>query len=462
MKSAIKRPRRLAAVVLTISTAAALSLTACASDEEAGKTASGATGKTLGRFDTALYEKAVQAAKTISGGEKLDKSIEYLGVNGGAEGDVLKGVYKAFTDATGTAVNYTGSQDLNNIVQSRVSAGNAPDVVDQSLGPARQYAKQGKLMNLSDAIGNDTLKTSYSDSLLTGASEDGKVFGVYQGFNNFMVWYNPQQYKGPKNPSTWEELAKYTDEQAAQGKQTWCIAEEAGGASGFPGAQFIENIFAKKYGPEKLRQWGLGELKWTSPEVKDAFQEFGKIATDDKKVAGGVAGSLAAPIATGYNGLVAEPATCQLALWGAWVPGLIGDDVKPGENIDFFQVPGSTKGFEKTEIFQTTVATAFKDSPTTRAFMKYIASPEAQALLASADQWPVANTQVKADVHSNELLKKATTTFFADDVKLSTGPNVLANSAVSGAFWKAVVTYLQNPSELDSVLQTVQAAQDGS
>ena len=58
-------------------------------------------------------------------------------------------MYQAFTDATGTKITYTGTQDTNSIVQSRVQAGNPPAIADLSLGVADGYAKQGKLMNLS-------------------------------------------------------------------------------------------------------------------------------------------------------------------------------------------------------------------------------------------------------------------------------------------------------------------------
>ncbi len=450
-------PQRRLCAVLALPLAIGLALTGCvASDTQAGAT----NGSE--RTDASLYEKAVAKAKDISGGAKLASSLEYVGPNGGAEGDVLQSVYKAFTEATGTQVKYTGTQDLNSIVQSRVQAGNAPDIADLQLGVARDYAKQGKLMDLDTVVGKTELRSNYSQSLLDGASFDGKVFGIYQGFNNFMLWYNPEQYSGPKDPRTWQEIVDWSRRQATAGKPTWCIAEEAGGFSGYPGAQFIENLFAKKYGPEKLRQWGSGQLPWTSPEVKDAWQMFGEIATDGSTISGGVQGSISAPIATGYNGLIAEKATCQMALWGSWVPGLIGDGVRPGKNLDFFRVPGDNPQFSSTEIFQTTVAVGFKDTPTTRAFLKFIQSPEAQALLASADQWPVSNLKVPADTYKSPLLQKAAKAFFDDKVTLAVGPNVMANAAVNGAFYKGVLTYLQDPSSLDAVLARIQAAVAGS
>lgn len=453
MKRSARTPLTLAALPL----AAVLALTGCASAEQAGATSTAAD-----RTDDTAYEAAVAKAKEVAGDGDMAATLEYIGPNGGAEGEVLQSVYKAFTEATGTKVNYTGTQDLNSIVQSRVQAGNPPAVADLSIGVAKGYAEQGLLMDLSSVIGQDELSANYSQGLLDGASDGGKVFGVYQGFSNFMLWYDPTQYSGPKDPQTWQQVVDWTDQQAAAGTPVWCAAEEAGGGSGFPGAQFIEVLFAKKYGPDKLRQWGEGQLAWTSPEVKDAWQMFGQIATDDTKVSGGVQGSLSAPIATGYNGLVTQPATCQAAVWGSWVPGLIGAEAEPGKNIDFFKVPGSDPQYADTEIFQTTVAVAFADDPTTEAFMKFIESTEAQTLLASADQWPVANVNVPTDTYDSTLLAKAADTYFGDDVDLAVGPNVLSNAAVSGAFYKGVVSYLQDPASLDQVLAGIQSAADGS
>src|SRR4051794_13206802 len=210
--------RRWGAAVVGLSAVVLVPLTGCASAQQSGATSSSA-GAVPSRLDSALYQKAVAAAKQITGTDKLDKSIEMIGVNGGAEGDVLKGVYKAFTDPTGTKINYTGTQDENSIVQSRVAAGNPPEVVDQAIGVGGAYSARGKPVDLGEVIGADKLKATFGESLVKGASVNGKTFGIYQGFNNFMVWYNPQTYTGPKQPKTWNELVQYTDQRAAQGKQ---------------------------------------------------------------------------------------------------------------------------------------------------------------------------------------------------------------------------------------------------
>lgn len=402
------------------------------------------------------YNAAVAEAKKIAKSKKLAKSIEMIGVNSGAEGADLEKLYAAFTAGTGVKVKYTGSQDTTAVIQSRVSAGNPPDIADIQLGTAMFYAKKGKLVDLSKAFGS-TLKANMSQALLDGSSYNGKVFGVFQGMNNFMLWYNPTVYTGPKNP-TWAQIVKYTNDQAAAGKTAWCAAQGAGGGSGFPGAQFIENYFLKKYGPKAYMDWGLGKLAWTSPQVKDAFKQFGAVVAKDKNVDGGVSGMLANSIGTGYNGLTAATPTCQLVLWGAWVPGLIGETAKPGVNIDFFPAPAGNPAYANAELFQATVSVGFTNTPTTKAFLQWLSTTPAQAYLASMGRWPVANKNVTATVYPNASLKKIANAYFANPkLALSVGPNLLAGPATSTAFYKGVMTFVQDQSQLDAVLQSIQA-----
>jgi alpha-glucoside transport system substrate-binding protein len=434
---------------------AALMLSGCATQEQAESTTTSSATTSAGSND--YKAAAVAEAKKIAEGQNLSGSIEMIGANSGVEGDTLQQLYAAFTEGAGVTVKYTGSQDTNTVVQARVQAGNPPDVADISVGTAMGYAADGKLLDLSAAFGDD-LKTNFDQSLLDDASYQGKVIGIYQGFNNFMLWYNPKAYSGPKDPTSWQQIVDWTKAQGDAGKTAWCAAQNAGGGSGFPGAQFLENIFLKKYGPDLYKQWGEGKLAWTSPQVTEIWQEFGALIGNDKYVAGGVAGILADPIATGYNGLTADSPTCQVVLWGSWVPGLIGDTAKPGETIDFYRVPPSDPQYAKSELFQATVSIGFTDKPATKAFLKWLQSTPAQTYLASLDRWPVANKNVPATTYSSASLQKIAQTYFATSgTQLAVGPNSLASAATQTAFYKGIITYLQKPGQLDTVLASIQA-----
>lgn len=406
------------------------------------------------------YQAAVAEARKIAEGQQLAPSLEMMGYNSGVEGQTLEQVYKAFTEGAGVTIKYTGAPDVANLVQSRVQAGTPPDVADLTLYWAKTYAKQGRVIDLSAAFGAE-LKDAFSPELLDYASYDGKVFGVYQGINAFMLWYNPQTYTGPKNPTNWQQIVDWTNSEVDKGNTPWCAAQFAGAVTGFPATSIIMNILLKKYGPETYYKLGQGELAWTSPEVKDAFEQFGAIFADDKKVHGGVAGMLSEPISTGYNGLTAEKPTCQMIMWGSWVPGLIGETAKPGVNIDFFRIPASDPKYADYEKFQSTVSVGFSDNPTTKAFLKFVASAPAQAYLASLNRWPVANKNVPSDVYPSIILQKVVKEYFAStNVKFAAGLQLLGNAPTQTEYRKGMIEYLQDPSQLKTVLQAIQDTAD--
>jgi len=457
------RRRRLFLAIFALPLVASLTLASCATAEQ--ETASDDTATVSNdRFDAELYAAAVKAATEFAGSDDLGGSVEVLGGNTGEEGAIMEGLYGAFGEGAGVKINYTGTgsnAESTSTVASRVAGGNAPDIAELSLGAAAPYAADGQLADLSALIGDDELSANYSQPLLDSASSDGKVFGIYQGFSTFPFWYNPEQYTGPTGDDvTWQAVTDWTTTEADGGTPVWCMGLEAGAGTGFPAAQVLEVLFAKKYGPELLAQWGSGELPWTSPEVKDSFNMFGTIA-NEKTIDGGVAGALSQSVTDGPLGLVSDPASCQADIWGSWVPGVIGDAAVPETNIDFMPVPGSAPEFANTEIFQANVMVQFNQNERTDAFMKFIASAPAQALLASADQWTVADTQVPVDTYSSPLLQKAAEYYFSDDAILATGPNVLADAATASAFNAAIVAYLQNPDDLDSILDTVEKAAQG-
>lgn len=410
-------------------------------------------------LDPALVSAAEAKAKQIAEGQNLSGTIEVIGQNGGYEGALTEAVMKPFESATGIKIRYTGTQD-SSIILARARSGNPPQVAMMQQGLMAGLVRDGKLVDLGAFMG-DELKANFTDAVNETASVDGKIYGVYQGFSPFMFWYNPVAYTGPKAGASWADVVKWTKDEGAKGVPVWCMAQEAGAGSGFPGSQMLETMFAKKYGPKLLREWGDGTLAWTSTEVKDVWQMYGQIA-QDANVYGGVQGALSSSIASGYDGLVTDPVGCQAAIWGAWTAGLInastGGSVKPGENLDFMPIPASTPEDAGTEIFQAAVTVAFDDSAATKAFMEFLASPEQQALLASADQWAVANLNVPSSTYKSALLKKASETYFGKDVQLSAGPNILASAGVATEFNKGIVEYMADPSQLDAILQRIEDA----
>jgi len=462
----LRRRTRLAPLVVA-GAVSALVLTSCASADDSsadggsGSSAS-ATAKTLPQD---LVDAATAAATEAAGGEELTGSLTILGVTGGAEGDDLVAAMKPFEDATGVTIDYTGSQDQASVLAAGIQAGNAPDIIDaQGAGLAIQYAQSGDALSLSDVIGDDVLAQNYNAGLLNSVSVDGTVYALWGEADTFQVWYNTATYDGPTEGS-YADLDAWAQTQAAKGDGVapWCMALEAGAGSGFPAQSWITNQFLKMHGPEKLEQWATGELPWTSPEVKAAFERFGAVATSDTMVNGGPQAVVSTSIVDYSTGMFSDPQQCQLSMWGNYAAGLAQStypDLSVPEDMAFFPVPSDDPAYANTQLTagHTTFALTSNDSPEVRAFLKYWASTEAQSLIAASGRWTVANTGVAMDTYPNAAMEQSAELLQGAET-LAVGPETLAPSAVSIAYNEGIMAYVQDPSKLDSILATIQASQ---
>ncbi len=423
-------------------------------------TAAAAQGQSV-QLPPDRIQAAEAAARQIAGRAALGGSVSVLGVNGGRELDMLKAAWKPFETATGTTIGYTGTTDFAAVLQTRVQAGDPPDLAGSTnINNLVRYARQGALIDVGAIVGPDRLKGRFDQGLLDAATVDGKIYGVWTELNNFMLWYNVHSYDGPKS-GAWADFEAWTKQRAAAGKPPWCYADERGASSGAVGGNWIQTYFLKKYGPEKTRAWAAGTLPWTSPEVTDAFQAFGAMATSPRMVPGGPTAALATPAVKIGLGLFSKPPQCSVLLWGTYAGSLtrlLYPDVKPVADLDFLPVPAADPAYAKYESFGGTLYLAFKKSPQVAAFLAYLASPEAQALVAATGNWTVANQAVTAADYPDPVMRKARDTLLNADHTLVAIPTQVADPPVIQAFWKGIVQYIRNPASLPDVLKSIEAA----
>jgi alpha-glucoside transport system substrate-binding protein len=447
MRSRATKGAGVAAVLLS-----AASLGACAHNQQ------DAAGRVGG--STALVKSAANAALQAAGGKKIGGKLSLIGVNAGPEGAIIESTLKPFEDATGVKIDYTGSSDANTLIQTRLAAGDPPDVVNlPNAGSLPAYAKAGKLVPLT-FMDQNRLTADFAPALLKSTTVDGKLYGIWNEVDNFMIWYNPKLYKGPTAPADWAGLQKW----AATAKTPWCVGLASGAASGVSGAHFISNLLLYQSGPQKLNELAAGTLPFTSPAVASAFKLYGEIATSPKMVAGGSTAAVNTKTVDAGNGMFTTPPKCSLLGWGNYAGGLIAaanPKIKTGTDVDFFAWPPVDKTYAKSQLVSGHVMYAFKDTPQMRAFMKYYASSAAQSLLAASGEWVVANKQVGLGTYPNALMKKSAQAYLsADSVSLS--PVSQLPAPVVMAFYKGVVSYVQHPAALNSILAGIDKVRTGA
>jgi alpha-glucoside transport system substrate-binding protein len=406
-------------------------------------------------------QAAREAAKAAAGGATLGGTLNLLGVLSDQQLEAYLGTLKPFEEATGVTIKYESTRDVLAVLQTRIAGGNPPDVVSNpSAGQISQLGAQGKLVALDQFLDMEKLRAEYPAGLIDLTSADNHVYGVfYNSAVQGLVWYNPKAYTGPTKPASWAELTAWTGQTADAGTTPWCIGVESGPASGWPGAVWIEQFVLQQAGGDVYDQWWQGKLPWTSPAIKAAFQEFGRIATDPKQVSGGPTAVLTTSFTTSPQGLVAKPPACYLHVQADFIGNALVQEV-PGitavEDINFFPFPPLDPARAGSLEISGEVLGLLKDTPQGRAFLKYVATPEFSTLVAGTGQWIAANQRTELDAYTTPLSRQAAQAYANATTVRYAAQNAMP-PALTQAFLAAVLAYVKNPATLDQQLATLES-----
>src|SRR5439155_9990838 len=143
-------------------------------------------------------------------GGKIGGTVSVLATWGGDEQDSFLAMVKPFEDQTGVKVQYEGTRDLNAVLTTRVQGGNPPELAGlPGPGQMAEFAKAGKLVDLSGVLDTAAMQSQYSDDWRKLGQVDGKQYGIFiKSALKGQIWYNPKQFS--KNnytvPKTWDEI----------------------------------------------------------------------------------------------------------------------------------------------------------------------------------------------------------------------------------------------------------------
>jgi alpha-glucoside transport system substrate-binding protein len=444
------RAAALAAAILALATCVGI---------EAGNGGAASTRRGDVSFPPASVAAATKAAARITHGRKLGGSVDFLGVVTGGPADALTAALKPFEDAAGVKVNYEATFSQQSILQTRIQAGNPPDVVFSSYPvQLQQLARQGKLVPLNGVVDMKAVAKQYPKPLLDLGTVKGKLYAYFSIVNyHGLIWFNPNKYTGPRG-GTWSKLTSWAQGMAAQGRTPWCLGIESGASTGWPAAnELVDALFVRKYGPAMAARWEQGKLKWTSPQVRWAWQAFGSIFTNPKMVAGGAAAIASTNFLAAGNGLFNTPASCFLLAeeqwYGEFAPFLV-QGVK-ATDVAYFPFPSINPKYKSEQMVDGNQIALLRNRAQAKALVAYMATPEFETLLAESGQFLVPNANVSHNVYPTPLARNVAKVLVSAKAQKVTimVPSVLFPVPVTNEFFKDLTTYIQSPGQLDSLLR---------
>ena len=390
-------------------------------------------------------------------------NVSVMGVWGGTELEAFQNVVKGWEDETGGTMQFEGTRDLSAILRARVQGGNPPDIaVLPNPALLQQFGQAGNLKPLDDAVDMDQLEQDYSEDWIEQGSVDGQLYGIFvKASPKSTVWYDPKQFSenGYKTPTTWEELVALTDKMREDGSVApWSIGMESGGASGWPGSDWIQEIFLAESGGDAYDQWVNHEIPWTDPKVKSAFERYGELALTEGNVTGGASAIVGTGPEDASYAPFQDPPRAYMYFLGAFAQGFITaqfPDLKPVEDYDFFDFPAIDTANQGATTVGGDVVVMLNDTPSARSLMKYLAKGESWQSWAEAGGFTTANRSLDASSYPDPIAAKAAEQLTEGELIRYDADDMMPTE-VQNAFWKGILDYTQNPSNLDRILADIE------
>jgi alpha-glucoside transport system substrate-binding protein len=409
------------------------------------------------RVAAVLGAAALVFAACSSPSSSAGKSVTVIGTWGGDEEKNFKAMVAPWEKETGNTVKYTGTRDINQILTTGVASGVLPDLAGlPGPGQMKQFAQAGALKPLDDVLDMAKYKEETAKALVDLGTVDGKTVGVFiKAAVKGQIWYSPKLHDyAASPPKTWDDLTSQAAANKGNAESTWCVGLESGAASGWPGTDWIEDIVLRTAGPEKYDQWWAGKLKWSSPEIKAAFQEFGKVVAD---AYGGTNTVLTTNFEKGGDPLFKSPPGCEFHHQASFITGLGAfKAAKAGTDYNFFPFPDIDPKYTGAIEGAGDLFGMFHDTPEAKSLMKYLVTAPAQ------DIWVKAGGALSANKNATDYpddIAKRSADLLINAKIFAFDASDLMPTAMNNAFWKAILDYTKDPSKLDSILSDLDKVQ---
>jgi alpha-glucoside transport system substrate-binding protein len=396
---------------------------------------------------------------------KINGSVSVLAVwAGGTDPTTEEGAFRKvlapFLAATGITLNYPSTRDLNAAITAGAASGNLPDIAGLP-GPGKmiELANAGTLKPLDGLFNADAYRadTPGASALEVGGKQYAEFF---KGSIKGLIWFDPKIYKGGV-PTTWDDLqTKATAALGAlPGTKEWCIGLQSGpGSDGWPGTDWIEDLVLRQSGPTVYDAWVAGKQKWTSPEIKNAWLEFGKAVSATYGDPTSIDGT---SFQTTGNQLFKTPPGCLFHHQASFITSFFDKGtpgLKAGTDYDFFPFPDINPANAGALTGGGDLLGMFHDTPQAKALMKYLITPDAQAIWPKLGGALSGSKSVPTSVYPDDISKKSAALLSGAKVFRFDGSDVMP-VAMSDAFLKAILDFVKDQTKIDALLTNLDTVQ---
>jgi alpha-glucoside transport system substrate-binding protein len=308
----------------------------------------------------------------------------------------------------------------------------------------------------------DRIRNEYYQSWIDMGTVDGKLYTIpSKAANKSTVWYNPKVFEANslQMPETWEEMIVLSDQLLASGLSPWSIGVESGGASGWPGTDWIGQVLLSESGPQIYDAWVNHEIPWTDSRVKSAWEKFGRIALTPGYVSGGANFVLSTNFASASYLPFESPPEAAMYFLGSFVQGFIEGqfpDLAIEEDYSFFPFPSINPQYKNAVTSGADMLVMFNDNQASRSLVDYLLGAQSQEIGVLRGGFISTNKQVSLASYPDALAARVAEQLTSADIVRFDADDIWGGD-LQAAFFQGVLDYLAHPSDLDSILEDLEA-----
>jgi alpha-glucoside transport system substrate-binding protein len=417
------------------------------------------------------------------GGEASEASFDLWGAPTGVEGDALAGFIDVYNTEVGSSINYNPVAEFEEQLRIQVEGGAPPEVAfTPQPSSICSYADDGSLVSLED-MGFDIAEMESNHSkywMDLGLCDDGNHYGIpwFPNFKSVVFYHQPTfEEAGYEIPETYEDMVALSEQIAADGMTPWCFGFESGTASGWPGTDWIEDIYVRQNGSEMYAQWYNHEIPFNDPTVVAAFDTLGEILFGEGFVLGGPDGAASLFFEDSPGPMFDDPPGCLMLKQGSFAANFFnqaaGYEEGEEEEIGVFAFPtidGNTGAMGGGDTI-----IVFDGAPATVAAIKDWITPDWQCTLASASGGGIApfgghnvagverlpgHKDVDPacyETEASQTFAEAITTALGENTFVFDASDLMPPEVGQRTFWDGVMEWTRG-ADTQSVVDTIEAS----
>ncbi len=376
--------------------------------------------------------------------------------------------FAEFEEETGIDVIYEGASDFEILINTRVEAGDPPDIAGFPQ-PGLMNRFQDKAIDVTTFLDMDYLLEQYNQSWIDmGTAPNGKVIGVWgRVVVKSLVWYNPLEFElaGYEVPTTYQEFKDLIDQIVADGGVPLNAPMESGAATGWVGTDWIEDIMLRTTSLENYDRWTVPaspeeRLLFSSPEVKNAWEIMGYFLKNEDYVYGGTDAVLDNRFFD--TGVPLVEGEAYMAKMGSFMPGWLLEaypdlTIGPDGDLNYFYFPAIEEEYGDPVLTSGDVYTMFNDRPEVRAVMEHLTKGVSLKSGIEAGIFLSPHNDADPEWYRESERGIAEILLNADSVRFD-GGDLQPADVGAGAFWQGVVDYISDVKDLDTILAEIDAA----